>query len=97
MDYRKSFQYVGVAVILCEGAPTILPIRDSMVNKFDFIKVAHFSILSNFVISAITALLSTITYQDKLEHIVIFNINNQMLKILATFIYSLSIMLTYPL
>lgn len=25
-----TFKYVGVAILACEGAPTLLPVRDSM-------------------------------------------------------------------
>lgn len=34
MDNLGTFAFVGVAISVCEGIVTILPIRDSMVNKF---------------------------------------------------------------
>lgn len=34
-----TFAFVGVAITVCEGIVTILPIRDSMVNKLVYLYI----------------------------------------------------------
>lgn len=60
--YLDSFHYVGVAILCCEGILTILPIRDSMSNKFDFKGVAIYSMVTAFGISIFIALMAVPIY-----------------------------------
>lgn len=57
-----TFHYVGVAILCCEGILTILPIRDSMSNKFDFKGVAVYSMITAFGISILIALITVPVY-----------------------------------
>lgn len=59
---KDSFHYVGIAILCCEGIFTILPIRDSMVNKLDFKMVAIYSMMTAFGISIFIALITVPIY-----------------------------------
>ncbi|CAK81775.1 unnamed protein product (macronuclear) [Paramecium tetraurelia] len=97
INIRSSFHYVGVAILCCEGILTILPIRDSMVNKLDFKMVAINSMITAFGISIFIALIAVPTYQSDIKPILIFNLENPYLQFISVVFYSISLLLTYPL
>lgn len=75
--FLDTFLYLGVAILLFETGPTILPIRDSMLNKEvfwyllsffkKFYKVADLSLLTAFILSGILAMMCTITIREDLD------------------------------
>ncbi|CAD8060485.1 unnamed protein product [Paramecium primaurelia] len=97
INIRNSFHYVGVAILCCEGILTILPIRDSMVNKLDFKMVAINSMITAFGISIFIALITVPIYQSDIKPILIFNLENPYLQFISIVFYSISLLLTYPL
>ncbi|CAD8088637.1 unnamed protein product [Paramecium sonneborni] len=97
INFKNTFNYVGVAILCCEGIFTVLPIRDSMKNKFEFKSVAAQSLLTAFGISIFLSLISSSTYQADTQSIVLFSIENSILEVLSLILYSISLLLTFPL
>ncbi|CAD8079297.1 unnamed protein product [Paramecium primaurelia] len=97
MNFKNTFNYVGVAILCCEGIFTVLPIRDSMKNKFEFKSVAAQSLMTAFGISIFLSLISSSTYQQDTQSIVLFSIQNPILEVVSLILYSISLLLTFPL
>ncbi|CAD8092385.1 unnamed protein product [Paramecium sonneborni] len=97
IHFKNTFNYVGVAILCCEGVFTVLPIRDSMKNKFEFKSVASQSLLTAFGISIFLSLISSSTYQGNTQSIVLFSIENPILEVISLILYSISLLLTFPL
>lgn len=95
-NYENTFLYLGVAILLFETGPTILPIRDSMLNKEKFAKVADLSLLTALILSGILAIVCTITIKGDLDEIILFNVKNDWLKAISLITYSIALLLTYP-
>lgn len=96
VSLRPSFAYVGVAIAVCEGIVTLLPIRDSMSNKLEFMGVAISAIVTAFGISLLVSISAVFAYTD-IKPIVLFNISNTYAQIAAVILYAISLLLTYPL
>ncbi|CAK82882.1 unnamed protein product (macronuclear) [Paramecium tetraurelia] len=97
INIKNTFNYVGVAILCCEGIFTVLPIRDSMKNKFEFKSVASKSLMTAFCISIFLSLITSSTYQQETQSIVLFSIQNPILEVVSLILYSISLLLTFPL
>ncbi|CAD8087517.1 unnamed protein product [Paramecium primaurelia] len=68
-----------------------------MKNKFQFKSVATSSLMTAFGISIFLSLISSSTYQSETRSILLFSIQNPILEVISLLLYSISLLLTFPL
>ncbi|KAM3131113.1 hypothetical protein pb186bvf_016811 [Paramecium bursaria] len=97
VNFENTFKFIGNSIFQYEVAQSVLPVRDSMIDRFKFQGVALASITTSFVLSLSTSFLSVITYQDNINPVVIFSIQSYRAQFTAIILQSTSLLFFYPL